>query len=198
MNNIPRKISLFTLLMIITIFFTACGGNASNSQAGSDATNDYSTEQEQAAPADTSAVSTSEEAAADTPAHDMNSEDHSDMNSEASPETPPEKPAESPTDTPAESAEPAAAESVSENHVVEITNFAFAPAKLTIKPGDTITFINKDPVKHTATAGNKSFDTGLIGQDEEVQIAFDKAGEFSYYCAPHPAMRGSIIVKDAD
>jgi plastocyanin len=208
MNNIYRKISLLTLLIIITIFFAACGANVSNSRAETEATADFTGEQEQAAsaPAETSAETPAETPAADAPTQDVNPENHSDRNAEVpsnttadpSSEMPANTTEESPADTPAENAEAPTAESVGENHVVEIANFAFAPAKLTIKTGDTVTFINKDPVKHTATADDSSFDTGLIGQDKEVQIAFDKAGEFSYFCAPHPAMKGSVIVKVAD
>ncbi|MCQ6559489.1 plastocyanin/azurin family copper-binding protein [Paenibacillus mendelii] len=83
----------------------------------------------------------------------------------------------------------------SKTHVVEITDFAFSPASLEITSGDRITFVNKDPVSHTATADDDSFDTDLFGKDEEKTVLFEQVGEFGYYCAPHPAMRGTIIVK---
>ncbi|MEV5030672.1 plastocyanin/azurin family copper-binding protein [Paenibacillus sp. LPE1-1-1.1] len=81
-------------------------------------------------------------------------------------------------------------------HVVEITNFAFSPEKLEISQGDIVTFINKDEVKHSATADNGQFDTELLAQDESMKITFSDAGEFGYYCIPHPGMRGSIVVKE--
>ncbi len=81
-------------------------------------------------------------------------------------------------------------------HTVEISNFAFSPDKLEINEGDTVTFINKDEVGHTATADNEDFDTGILAQNDSKKITFSKAGEFSYYCAPHPGMKGTIVVKE--
>jgi plastocyanin len=82
-------------------------------------------------------------------------------------------------------------------HIVEIIEFAFSPSKLEVKAGDTVTFINKDAVKHTATADDESFDTKLLAQNEKKQITFTKAGEYSYFCLPHPGMKGMIVVKES-
>lgn len=81
-------------------------------------------------------------------------------------------------------------------YTVEISNFAFSPDKLEINEGDTVTFINKDEVGHTATADNEDFDTGILAQNDSKKITFSKAGEFSYYCTPHPGMKGTIVVKE--
>jgi plastocyanin len=82
-----------------------------------------------------------------------------------------------------------------EVHTVEIVNFAFSPAELAIKVGDSVKFINKDEIAHSATADDKSFDTGMLELDKSMEVAFDKEGEFSYYCLPHPGMKGTIIVE---
>ncbi|WP_219641594.1 cupredoxin family copper-binding protein [Cohnella sp. CFH 77786] len=78
---------------------------------------------------------------------------------------------------------------------VEIKDFAFAPGDIEISPGDKVTFVNRDQVKHSAVADDGSFDTGLLGQDESKTVTFEKEGTFSYSCGPHPAMIGKIIVK---
>ncbi|WP_337101394.1 cupredoxin domain-containing protein [Paenibacillus sp. YIM B09110] len=91
---------------------------------------------------------------------------------------------ETPTDKPA-----------GQVHIVEIVNFAFSPAELTVKAGDSVKFINKDEVGHTATADDKTFDTGKLDLDQANEIIFANEGEFSYYCLPHPAMKGTIIVE---
>ncbi|MDG0808921.1 cupredoxin domain-containing protein [Cohnella rhizosphaerae] len=80
-------------------------------------------------------------------------------------------------------------------YVVEIADFSFTVDKLEIHPGDSVTFVNRDKIKHTATADDGSFDTGLLGQDESKTVVFKKAGEFGYYCTPHPGMRATIVVK---
>src|SRR5687768_16670336 len=46
-------------------------------------------------------------------------------------------------------------------HVVEIRGFEFEPAILQVSAGDTVTWINRDLVPHTATAG-KEWDTGKV------------------------------------
>ncbi|MCR2804935.1 cupredoxin domain-containing protein [Paenibacillus soyae] len=95
--------------------------------------------------------------------------------------------------SPAENA--ASEKPAGEVHLVEIVNFAFSPAELTIKAGDSVKFINKDEIGHSATADDKSFDTGMLELDDAKEVAFDKEGEFSYYCLPHPGMKGKIIVE---
>ncbi len=100
--------------------------------------------------------------------------------------------------SPAKEAVPApdASEQSVKVHIVEIVDFAFSPGKLEIHAGDRVKFINRDKVKHSATANGKSFDTGLLGQDEGKEVTFAEDGEFTYYCMPHPAMKGTIIVKE--
>ena len=44
---------------------------------------------------------------------------------------------------------------------VTIEHFAFVPANVTVADGDTIVFVNKDIVPHTATATDNSWTTVL-------------------------------------
>lgn len=78
---------------------------------------------------------------------------------------------------------------------MEIKDFAFSPAEITVAPGTIVEFVNRDKVKHTATADGGSFDTGLLGKNESKTFVFSKVGTFSYFCSPHPDMKGTIIVK---
>jgi plastocyanin len=80
--------------------------------------------------------------------------------------------------------------------IVEIKDFAFSPDKVTIRKGSTVTFINRDKIKHTATADGGEFDTGLLGKDVSGKVKFDETGTFTYYCSPHPGMTGTIVVED--
>ncbi|OBZ19627.1 hypothetical protein A8L34_07035 [Bacillus sp. FJAT-27264] len=77
-----------------------------------------------------------------------------------------------------------------------MSNFSFSTPKLEIHSGDTVTFINRDEIKHSATADDHSFDTGLLGKDESKSVTFAKAGEYGYHCIPHPGMQATIVVKD--
>lgn len=79
-------------------------------------------------------------------------------------------------------------------HQVLIRNFTFEPANLTINAGDSVEFINEDGAPHTATAENGSFDTGNLRRGQAATLTFSAAGTYSYFCAVHPRMKGSITV----
>lgn len=78
---------------------------------------------------------------------------------------------------------------------VQITNMSFAPATLTVKVGDTVTWTNQDSVSHSATAGDATFNTGLLSQGKSGTVTFTKAGTYAYHCSAHPSMTGTIIVQ---
>jgi plastocyanin len=79
--------------------------------------------------------------------------------------------------------------------VVHIASFAFKPADLTVHVGDSVTFVNDDNVAHTATASDKSFDSGNLDANAKWTHTFNTAGSFSYVCSYHPMMKGTISVK---
>ena len=79
-------------------------------------------------------------------------------------------------------------------HTVTIRNFAFEPANLTISAGDTVRFINEDSAPHTATADGGAFDTGNLRGGQSAAVQFPSAATYSYFCAVHPRMKGSITV----
>ncbi|UWQ97742.1 cupredoxin family copper-binding protein [Rhodobacteraceae bacterium S2214] len=81
------------------------------------------------------------------------------------------------------------------NHVVTIKNMAFSPANLTIKAGDTVTWVNEDRAAHSAwESANNAFDTGLLSTGQSAALTFGAAGSFNYRCRPHGNMRGSITI----
>lgn len=79
-------------------------------------------------------------------------------------------------------------------HTVVIRDFTFIPADIQIKAGDSITWVNEDSARHSATDLNGAFDTGLLGRGQEATMLFGGAGKFDYRCAPHANMRGTITV----
>lgn len=82
-------------------------------------------------------------------------------------------------------------------HLVEIEDFAFAPATLTITAGDTVTWTNLDAIAHTATSTSGAFDSGLLDQGESWSMTFTTPGTYDYLCTPHPSMTGRIVVQAA-
>ncbi len=67
---------------------------------------------------------------------------------------------------------------------------------LRIKVGDSVTWTQDDPTAlHTVTATDGSFDSGFLDPGESWSYTFDEAGEFEYFCTPHPWMRAKVIVE---
>jgi plastocyanin len=92
----------------------------------------------------------------------------------------------------------------------ELTDDAFSPNPIEVAVGDTVTWINDDSTAHTVTSGtSESGPTGMFGGSEESpelleanggsqSFTFEEAGEFPYYCIPHPNMVGEVIVTEEE
>ena len=112
-------------------------------------------------------------------------------------------------------ASPMASPSVAGNHVVEMTGqFTFVPDDLTVNVGDTVTWRNVSVVPHTSTCdpeqannpeehvqlpeGAETWDSGLLGRDEEFSHTFEVPGGYTYFCIPHEAngMVASLTVEE--
>lgn len=76
---------------------------------------------------------------------------------------------------------------------VEIKDFAFKPATVTIGTRGRVTWINKDNGQHTVEG--KGFSSGLLGLDESYSYEFIDPGTYAYRCRLHPYMEGTVIVK---
>ena len=81
------------------------------------------------------------------------------------------------------------------SHTVEIRGFAFSPARITIKLGDTIQWKNNDLAPHTATADGGAWSTETLKNEETGQYVPKAAGNFAYHCKFHPAMTAVIVVE---
>jgi plastocyanin len=49
-------------------------------------------------------------------------------------------------------------------------------------------------VSHTITADNGSWDSGSLGKGQSFSQVFTQAGTFTYHCAVHPSMKGTVVV----
>ena len=83
-------------------------------------------------------------------------------------------------------------------HLVEITDFAFVPATLEVREGDTITWINRDIAPHTATANDGSWDTGFLGLGEQGSLVVSADMLTGYYCQYHPMMKAKLEIRCQD
>ncbi len=79
---------------------------------------------------------------------------------------------------------------------VDISDFSYAPATITVSPGQQVTFTNDDKTAHTATAKDGSFNTDAIQPGEDASVtAPDQPGEYPFICSFHPFMKGTVVVQ---
>lgn len=76
---------------------------------------------------------------------------------------------------------------------VTIKNFAFDPATINIKKGDSVKWTNEDSAPHTVTG--PGFDSGTLNTGKTYSYTFNVAGSFDYQCNLHPRMKGTITVQ---
>ena len=78
---------------------------------------------------------------------------------------------------------------------VGIKEFKYAPPRLTVKPGTTVTWVNHDEEPHTVTSATGAFSSQGLAIDETFTRTFTKVGTYEYFCALHPRMRATVVVK---
>ena len=80
-------------------------------------------------------------------------------------------------------------------HTITIEGMRFQPERLTVERGDTIVWVNKDLVPHTATSKGGHFDSKLIQTDKSWKHTVRKKGDFAYICTFHPTMKAMLQVE---
>ena len=76
-----------------------------------------------------------------------------------------------------------------------IKDFAFAPATVTAKVGDVITWTNNDSAGHTVTVDSApACDTGTIAGGATGSLTFSVAGTYAFHCKIHSSMKGTITI----
>ena len=78
-------------------------------------------------------------------------------------------------------------------HTIVIDKMKFGQLPAGIRSGDTILWINKDFLRHTATARDKSFNLVLPPRTSG-KIVIKHSGTIAFYCIYHPGMTGSLNV----
>jgi plastocyanin len=76
---------------------------------------------------------------------------------------------------------------------VTIEKLVLKPATINAAVGDTILWVNKDVMAHTATVDGY-FDV-MIPPHQSASTVVTKTGTMDYYCRFHPNMRGRIDVQ---
>jgi plastocyanin len=90
----------------------------------------------------------------------------------------------------------AGAPALAETIVIDQSGKKFSETEITIKKGDTVRFVNKDPITHNVysqSPGN-AFDVKTQKPGESSDVKFDAVGDVDVQCAIHPSMKLKIHV----
>ena len=78
-------------------------------------------------------------------------------------------------------------------HTIVVEKMRFGPSPAGLRVGDTIVWVNRDPVRHTATARDNSFNIDLPPRASGKAVV-RRAGAIAVYCVLHPAMTTTLHV----
>jgi plastocyanin len=83
----------------------------------------------------------------------------------------------------------------------KIKLFQYQPSPIEVKAGESVTWTNGDDIEHSVTAGapgkeSGAFDSGFFKKDGTFTQAFDKPGEYDYFCKRHNSMKGKVVVTE--
>ena len=83
--------------------------------------------------------------------------------------------------------------------VVDIKDSAYAPAKIQVKKGTKVTWVNQDSLRHDISPDTESDNfkaSELLGKGESYSFTFNTVGTYTYHCTPHPFMKGTVEVTE--
>jgi plastocyanin len=78
--------------------------------------------------------------------------------------------------------------------LVVIADFSFTPQTVTIKQGQYVSWKNTGSVAHTSTSDNALWNTVIQPAQTSGVVYFGTVGSFTYHCAIHPSMTGTVVV----
>jgi nitrite reductase (NO-forming) len=93
--------------------------------------------------------------------------------------------------------------------MVRIIGNSYYPKSIKVHPGTKIVWQNEDVFTymegefsgiHTASTyeAPETFNSPLLGHAEKFEIVLNKKGDYKYFCAPHPYMKGVVTVVSGD
>jgi plastocyanin len=86
-----------------------------------------------------------------------------------------------------------ATSSMAAGHRVTIDAMAFTPRVVQARPGDTITWVNKDMFVHNVTA-DAGLHSGELQPGRSWTFTVPAGAAIDYACTLHPTMRGHIDI----
>ena len=79
---------------------------------------------------------------------------------------------------------------------VTIAGMQFQPATIRVKAGEEVTWKNTAAMPHTVTGREDGrLSSARLNQGSMFSHTFEQPGTYTYYCALHPSMTGTVIVE---
>ena len=78
---------------------------------------------------------------------------------------------------------------------VEIREFMYAPGAMTVSRGTTVRWVNRDEETHTVTSATGAFASAGLAHDDAFERRFTEPGTYRYFCALHPKMTATVVVR---
>ena len=79
---------------------------------------------------------------------------------------------------------------------VAMREFRYTGDSVVIAAGQSVRWVNQDPVAHTVTFESADVpSSGDVPRHGTFAATFDRPGVYRYHCAPHPEMKGVVVVQ---
>jgi plastocyanin len=78
---------------------------------------------------------------------------------------------------------------------VSIVDFAFNPQTISVTTGTTVRWTNTGSAPHTTTSDTGLWDSGTLDNGQQFSFTFNTSGTFTYFCAIHTSMTGTVNVQ---
>jgi plastocyanin len=85
---------------------------------------------------------------------------------------------------------------LAEDHKNEIKGLAFNPEQITVRAGDSVTWVNQDSDRHHLMGDG--FESKDLPNGATFTIELPEPGHLSYHCTVHTYMEGKIVVLNPD
>jgi plastocyanin len=85
---------------------------------------------------------------------------------------------------------------LAEDHTDEIKGLAFNPDQITIRAGDSVTWVNHDSDRHHLMGDG--FESKDLSNGNTFTVDFTEPAQIAYHCTIHTYMEGKVIVLNPD
>jgi len=85
---------------------------------------------------------------------------------------------------------------LAEDHKNEIKGLAFNPDQITVRAGDSVTWVNEDSDRHHLMGDG--FESKDLANGAKFTVDFTEPAQLAYHCTIHTYMEGKVIVLNPD